>query len=120
MSTTEELLESFGDAFNRHDLDAIMSMMTEDCIWLTSAGEAPEGSRIEGQGAVREALAALLSTMPDARWSDPEYIIQGDRVCMKWRFTCTAADGTPVEKFGLDLLQLRDGKIWIKDTYRKQ
>ena len=49
MTTTRELLDAFGDAFNRHDLDAIMSMMTEDCIFLTAAGDDPEGKRIVGQ-----------------------------------------------------------------------
>ena len=120
MITTRELLDALGDAFNRHDLDAIMSMMTEDCIFLTAAGDDAEGKRIVGQKAVREAFASVFSNMPDAQWSDAEHIIEGDRACTRWRFTCTTPDGAKVEKFGCDLFHLRDGKIWIKDTLRKQ
>jgi ketosteroid isomerase-like protein len=48
MSDTIRLLEGFGAAFNRHDLDAIIDMMTEDCVFLATGGEGIEGSRFEG------------------------------------------------------------------------
>ena len=120
MSATRELLDAFADAFSRHDLDTVMEMMTDDCIFKTASGEGAEGKRIVGKENVREAFEATLAAMPDAQWNDAEHIIDGDRACTRWRFTCTLPDGTKVEKYGCDLLQLRDGKIWKKDTYRKQ
>jgi ketosteroid isomerase-like protein len=49
------LLEFFADAWNRHDLDALMSMMTDDCVFEASAGPAVNGQRSEGKPAVRAA-----------------------------------------------------------------
>lgn len=120
MSDMLQLLDAFGAAFNRHDLDAIMAMMTEDCIFLATAGEGVEGTRFEGQEAVRAAFAQVFATMPDAQWNDARHFAAGDRACTEWRFTCTLADGRRVEKFGCDLFHLRDGRIHIKNTLRKQ
>ena len=44
-----ELLDRFADAWNRHDLDALMSMMTDDCVFQASAGPEVDGQRSEGQ-----------------------------------------------------------------------
>jgi ketosteroid isomerase-like protein len=30
---TTEVLQAFADAWNRHDVDALMSFMTEDCVF---------------------------------------------------------------------------------------
>jgi taurine dehydrogenase small subunit len=54
------LLECFADAWNRHDLDALMSMMTEDCVFEASAGPQLAGNRSVGQPAVRVAYAAVF------------------------------------------------------------
>jgi len=35
---TEVFLQSFADAFNAHDIGAIMSHMTDDCVFEASAG----------------------------------------------------------------------------------
>ncbi len=120
MTTRQVLLDAFADAFNRHDLDAVMSMMTEDCVFLASAGDEVEGKRIVGQQAVREAFAAILANTPDAQWRDAEHTIGGDRACTRWRFTGTTVDDTAVETIGCDLFHFRGDKIWIKDTMRKQ
>lgn len=120
MSTTRKFLDEFAAAFNRHDLDTIMDMMTEDCEFLSAAGDDAEGKRIVGQAAVRKAFGGVFAKMPDAQWQDAEHVIDGDHAVTRWRFTCTLLDGTKVEKFGCDFLRLRDGKVWIKDTFRKQ
>ena len=54
------LLERFADAWNRHDLDALMSMMTDDCVFEASAGPDVNGQRSEGRQAVRAAFAAVF------------------------------------------------------------
>ena len=35
---TLAFLDAFADAWNRHDVDAIMSAITEDCVFEASAG----------------------------------------------------------------------------------
>jgi ketosteroid isomerase-like protein len=51
---TTDTLQAFADAWNRHDVNAIMSFMTDDCVFESSAGPDVCGSRYVG----REAVAA--------------------------------------------------------------
>ena len=66
-----ELLDRFADAWNRHDLDALLSMMTDDCVFEASAGPQVDGQRSEGKHAVRAAYAAVFEAFPDAHWANP-------------------------------------------------
>ena len=113
------LLDRFADAWNRHDLDALLSMMTDDCVFEASAGPRVEGQRSEGKQAVRAAYAAVFETFPDAHWANARHFIAGTRAVSEWTFTGTQKDGTRVEVAGCDLFTLRDGKIAIKNSYRK-
>ncbi len=114
-----KLLERFGDAWNRHDLDAIMSMMTDDGVFDASAGPDVNGQRSEGKPAVQAAVAAVFETCPDAYWASARHFVAGDRGVSEWTFTGTRPDGTRVEVTGCDLFTFRDGKIAIKNSYRK-
>ena len=51
---TVEFLEAFADAWNRHDVDDLMSFMTDDCVFESSGGNDTCGTRFEGQEAVRK------------------------------------------------------------------
>ena len=113
------LLDRFADAWNRHDLDALMSMMTDDCVFEASAGPDVNGQRSEGTQAVRTAFAAVFEAFPNARWANARHFIAGDRGVSEWTFTGTRKDGTRVEVNGCDLFTLRDGKIAVKNSYRK-
>jgi uncharacterized protein (TIGR02246 family) len=114
-----ELLDRFAAAWNRHDLDALMSMMTDDCVFAASAGPDVEGERSEGRQAVRAAFAAVFETFPDAHWANARHFVAGDRGVSEWTFTGTRRDGTRVEVTGCDLLTFRDGRIAVKNAYRK-
>ena len=113
------LLDRFADAWNRHDLDALMSMMTEDCVFEASAGPEVDGQRSDGKAAVRAAYAAVFETFPDAHWANPRHLIAGNRGVSEWTFTGTRTDGTRVEVSGCDLFTFREGKIAVKNSYRK-
>ena len=113
------LLDRFADAWNRHDLDALMSMMTDDCVFEASAGPHPNGQRSEGPHAVRAAYASVFDTFPDAHWANPRHFVVGNRGVSEWMFTGTHNDGTRVEVTGCDLLTFRNGRIAIKNSYRK-
>ena len=64
------LLEAFADAWNRHDVDDLMSFMTDDCIFESSGGNETCGTRYEGAEAVRNGYAKAWADFPDARWND--------------------------------------------------
>ena len=114
-----EFLDLFADAWNRHDLDALMSMMTDDCVFEASAGPQVNGQRSEGQPAVRAAYAAVFEAFPDARWAGARHFVTGNRGVSEWTFTGTHTDGARVEVTGCDLFTFHDGKIAIKNSYRK-
>jgi steroid delta-isomerase-like uncharacterized protein len=115
------LLDRFAEAWNRHDLDALMSMMTDDCVFEASAGPQVCGERSEGRDAVRAAFAAVFEAFPDARWANPRHFVSrdGGRAVSEWTFTGTNRDGRRVEVTGCDLLTFRDAKIAVKNSYRK-
>lgn len=119
MNVTTEFLQAFADAWNRHDADALMAFMTEDCAFEASAGPDACGERSSGAAAVRAAFAQVWATFPDAHWGDARHFVCGDRGVSQWTFTGTRRDGSRVEVHGCDLFTFRDGKIALKDSYRK-
>jgi steroid delta-isomerase-like uncharacterized protein len=116
---TISFLQSFVDAFNAHDAAAILSFMTSDCVFEASAGPAVDGEKFVGKDAVRKAFEDVFRMYPDAHWGKPRHFISGDRGVSEWVFTGTKTDGSKVEVTGCDLFTFRDGKIAIKNSYRK-
>ena len=116
---TTEVLQAFADAWNRHDVDALMSFMSDDCVFEASAGPDICGARYTGREAVRAAFAEVWTTFPDAHWGNASHFVHGDRGVSEWTFTGTRADGTCVEVRGCDLLTFRGDKIALKNSYRK-
>ncbi|HLO58610.1 MAG TPA: nuclear transport factor 2 family protein [Bacteroidales bacterium] len=116
---TENFLQSFADAFNAHDLKAIMSHMTEDCIFEASAGPDVDGEKFTGQENVRKAFETVFASFPDARWDNPHHFISGNRGFTEWTFSGTSQDGKIIEVTGCDLFTFENGKIAIKNSYRK-
>jgi ketosteroid isomerase-like protein len=116
---TTEVLEAFADAWNRHDIDALMSFMTEDCVFEASSGPDACGTRYVGRAAVRTGYAEVWATFPDAHWGNARHLVQGQRGLSECTFTGTRADGTRVEVNGCDLFTFRGGKIAVKNSYRK-
>src|SRR5687768_18499078 len=100
---TTEMLEAFADAWNRHDVDALMSFMTDDCVFEASAGPESSGARHAGPHAVPAAYAEVWATYPDARWNGAPHSVCGDRGVSEWTFTGTRADASRVEGNGRDL-----------------
>lgn len=115
----EAFLQSFADAFNAHDVNDIMSHMTDDCVFEASAGPDVNGQLFRGQQQVRKAFEEVFATFPDARWRNPKHFVSGNRGFSEWIFTGTKTDGTKVEVTGCDLFTFKDGKIAIKNSYRK-
>src|SRR3977135_100046 len=100
---SEETLRAFADAWNRHDVDALMSFMTEDCVFEPSAGAGVWGTRYAGSESVRAGFAEVWATFPDAHWADARHFVAGDRGVSEWTFTGTRTDGTRIEVYGCDL-----------------
>ena len=96
-----------------------MSFMTEDCAFEASAGSEVCGIRYVGVESVRAGFAEVWTTFPDAHWGNARHFVAGDRGASEWTFTGTRTDRTRVEVQGCDLFTFRDGKIALKNSYRK-
>jgi steroid delta-isomerase-like uncharacterized protein len=114
-----DFLQAFADAWTGHDLDALMSFMADECVFELSVGPDRWGNRYEGRDQVREGFASVLETFPDGRWDGASHFVAGDRGVSEWVFTATAQDGSAIEVNGCDLFTFQDGKIAVKNSFRK-
>jgi len=116
---TIDILDGFIRAFNAHDVNKILSYMTDDCVFGASAGPDADGEKFVGKEAVKKAFEDVFKTFPDAHWGNARHFVSGDRAVSEWIFTGTKQDGSKVEVTGCDLFIFRNGKIAVKNSYRK-
>jgi ketosteroid isomerase-like protein len=112
-------LERLLDAFNAHDLDAIMSFFADDCVLELPRGAEPWGRRLEGREQVRDGLASRFAGIPDVHYGDARHWLAGDRGCSEWLLTGTTTQGERIAVRGCDLFAFRDGEVVRKDSYWK-
>lgn len=110
-------VDAFNEAFNRHDVDAVMACMTDDAVFESTSP--PAGERHEGAAAVRAAWEAFFASSPTAHFEGEDVIVTGDRCVVRWIYTWTDADGTTGSIKGVDVLRVRDGKVAEKLAYVK-
>src|SRR5829696_7747095 len=80
MSDHDATLKALLEAFNAHDLDAIMSLFTDDCLLDTPRGPAPGGTRFAGKEEVRRGLQARFDGIPDIVYADDRRAHRGPRM----------------------------------------
>jgi len=116
---TAETLDAFFDAFNRHDADGVVALMTEDCVFEGAAGPEACGVRLVGREAAAAAFRKVWETFPDARWTVRRHVLAGQDGFSEWLFTGRRADGMRIEAEGCDLLAFRGGLVAVKKAFRK-
>jgi ketosteroid isomerase-like protein len=110
-------VEAFNEAFNRHDVDAVMAHMTDDAVFESTSP--PAGERHEGAEAVRAAWEAFFAASPTAHFDAEEVIATGDRCVVRWVYTWTGERGTTERVHGVDVMRVRDGRVAEKLAYVK-
>ena len=116
---TTATLQAFLDAFNAHDVDAVMSFFTEDCVLDMPRGPAPGGRRLLGRQQVREGIQSRFDGIPDIQYSDDRHWTCGDRAVSEWTIRGTQRTGEHIEVRGCDLFEFSEGKISRKDSFWK-
>jgi steroid delta-isomerase-like uncharacterized protein len=115
-----ELLSEVLDAFNRHDLDAIMAHFADDCVFESPRGPDPWGRRFVGKDEVRAGLQARFQGIPDVRYDDGDHFVSGDRGVSEWTIRGTTVEGERIEVRGCDLWTFGDdGGLTRKDSFWK-
>jgi steroid delta-isomerase-like uncharacterized protein len=113
------VLEQMADAFNRHDLDAVMALFVDDCVFESPRGAEPWGTRFVGREEVREGLAGRFRGIPDVHYGDARHFVAADRGASEWTLTGTTTAGERLEVRGCDLWTFDGDRIARKDSYWK-
>jgi steroid delta-isomerase-like uncharacterized protein len=120
----ERAVGAYNDAWNGHDLDAIMSMHASDMVFENhTAGESAEGE------AVREHIGAIFETWPDIAFSTRRLYVREGLVVQEWTAEATHASemrrgdlvaeptGRKITWDGLDVIPFENGLVKRKDVY---
>jgi steroid delta-isomerase-like uncharacterized protein len=124
MEAYRELLERYVKLYNAGDLDACMELYAEDAMqWM-------HDGLFAGVDAIRERLARDLAAFPDAKYVVESFVEDSDKFADEWTFTGTntgpfrlpdgsevPATGRPVEIKGMELVEVRDGRIVVDNLY---
>ena len=118
------LIDRYNDAWNRHDVDAIVALHAPDMVFENhTAGEHAEG------GAVREHIAGIFEGWPDIAFTTRRLYVRDGLVVQEWTATATHTrplrrgelvaepSGRRLEWKGVDLIPFEDGLIKRKDVY---
>lgn len=114
----------YNDAWNAHDLDAIVAMHAPDMVFANhTAGESAEGP------AVREHIGAIFESWPDIAFTTRRLYVRDGLVVQEWTASATHSrtmrrgeivaepTGRPIEWDGLDVIPFEDGLVKRKDVY---
>ena len=100
----QEVFQHHAEALGAGDLDAIVDDYSDDAVFIT-----PDGV-MRGKDGIREACTRLLADVPNADWTLPTQIYDGDVLFLEWTATSAA---TKVED-GIDTFVFRDGQIVVQ------
>ncbi len=119
-----ETIERYNDAWNAHDLDAIMALHAPHMVFYNhTAGESASGDEVPAH------IGAIFETWPDIEFSTRRLYVREDLVVQEWTASATHAKtmrrgdlvaeptGRRVEWDGLDVIPFEDGLVKRKDVY---
>src|SRR4029077_15553651 len=115
--STRTTVDSFNEAFNRHDADGLAAFLTDDTVFEDTS-PAPDGRRIEGKAAVVEFWRGWFAHNPDSQFEAEEIIVSGSRATVRWVYR-KMRNGQPWHLRGVDIFTVRDGKVAAKLAYVK-
>jgi ketosteroid isomerase-like protein len=115
MTNEEELIQSYFDAFNRHDIEGVMACFHEQPLIVDT-----EGRRFAGQEEVRRHYETGFALLPDSRCDLRTLTGNNGRGMAESFFHGTRPrDGKVFEAIGAEVVEIVDGKIKeIRDYHR--
>jgi ketosteroid isomerase-like protein len=102
--TPQEIFAHHAEVLIAGDLEGIVSDYADDAVFITPAGV------LRGKDGVREGFTKLLADVPNAEWSVPTQIFEGDVLFIEWSAKAAASR---VED-GIDTFVFRDGEIVVQ------
>ena len=116
---TPNLLDAITDAYNRNDIDAVMSFFAEDAVFDHAAGPNINGTRFEGLETIRGIFQGLFNNVESVQWKPIDTRVSGDKAYCEFHRIAKLKSGEVQDFLSIDVLTFRDGLIIHKDTYYK-
>jgi steroid delta-isomerase-like uncharacterized protein len=121
----QEFIDRYNAAWNDHDVEAIVSMHTDDSVFENHV----TGDVNVGSEQIVRAISGIFAVFPDLAFEARRAYIREDLVVQEWTATGThegtmtragieiAPTGRKVEYKGMDVIPIRDGLVARKDVY---
>ncbi len=114
-NATERLISSLVDAWNAHDVEGLVDLLSPDYEQTDVCQAAPQ----RGRDQTREVVEAYLHAFPDLRFTAEELIIQEGHAAIRWSATGThrgtvlhiPPTGKVVTVCGVSIFTVEDNKI---------
>ena len=116
---TPTLLDAITDAYNRNDIDDVMSFFAEDAVFDHAAGTEINGTRFEGLETIRSIFEGLFNNVERVNWTPIDTRISGDKAYCEFHRVAQLKSGETQDFLSIDILTFRDGLIVHKDTFYK-
>lgn len=108
-----EIARRYADAWNAHDVDAIMALHADDTIYHLHG----EADVHRGRAAVAAKFTTQLGQVPDIRFELKSLHGGGDHFVFEAAITCSGKDGEKAMFDGIDVITIRDGLVASKNSY---
>ena len=116
---TPTLLDAITNAYNRNDIDDVMSFFAEDAVFDHAAGTEINGTRFEGLETIRSIFEGLFNNVERVNWNPIDTRISGDKAYCEFHRVAQLKSGETQDFLSIDILTFRDGLIVHKDTFYK-
>lgn len=121
----ETTVRRYADAWNRHDVDAILALHTDDAVFENHTS----GGLAVGKAEIRKLIEGVFATFPDLEFTTRRLYLGEGVAVLEWTATATHAkpvtradrtfppSGKKLSWNGLDVMPMRDGRVARKDVY---
>jgi ketosteroid isomerase-like protein len=112
---TATTVRALNDALNARDREATVALFASDGVFRPGAA----GANFEGPEAIADALFGFLELHESGQFDVVHEMLAGDEAYSEWKWVGVTVEGEPFESHGCDYYLIRDGKIALKNTFRK-
>jgi ketosteroid isomerase-like protein len=113
--TTATTVRALNEALNARDRDATRALFAADAVFHPGA----DGASFEGPEEIADSLFGFLDLHRSGGFEILHEMFAGDEAYNEWRWVGVTNQAEPFESHGCDYYLIRDGKVALKNTFRK-
>jgi ketosteroid isomerase-like protein len=114
-TTTATTIRALNDALNTRDREATGALFASDGVFHAGAA----GASFAGPEAITDAMFGFLGAHESGQFETIHEVFAGDEAYSEWKWAGVTNDGQAAESHGCDYYLIRDGKVVVKNTFRK-